>query len=82
MSLSSTEYAEGVNEFEKAGLTMLKSDLVKPFRVAESPVQLECKVKQIVETGTEGGAGNLIICEVVKIHINKNNESFIIKSYE
>lgn len=72
MSLSSTEYAEGVNEFEKAGLTMLKSDLVKPFRVAESPVQLECKVKQIVETGTEGGAGNLIICEVVKIHINKN----------
>jgi flavin reductase (DIM6/NTAB) family NADH-FMN oxidoreductase RutF len=62
MSLSSTEYAEGVNEFEKAGLTMLKSDLVKPFRVAESPVQLECKVKQIVETGTEGGAGNLIIC--------------------
>lgn len=72
MSLSSTEYAEGVNEFEKAGLTMLKSDLVKPFRVAESPVQLECKVKQIVETGTEGGAGNLVICEVVKIHINKN----------
>lgn len=72
MSLSSTEYAEGVNEFEKAGLTMLKSDLVKPFRVAESPIQLECKVKQIVETGTEGGAGNLIICEVVKIHINKN----------
>jgi flavin reductase (DIM6/NTAB) family NADH-FMN oxidoreductase RutF len=72
MSLSSTEYAEGVNEFEKAGLTMLKSDKVKPFRVAESPVQLECKVKQIVETGTEGGAGNLIICEVVKIHINKN----------
>ena len=72
MSLSSTEYAEGVNEFEKAGLTMLKSDLIKPFRVAESPVQLECKVKQIVETGTEGGAGNLIICEVVKIHINKN----------
>ena len=70
MSLSSTEYAEGVNEFEKAGLTMLKSDLVKPFRVAESPVQFECKVNDIIKLGTEGGAGNLIICEVVKLHIN------------
>ncbi|GAA4308504.1 flavin reductase family protein [Pontixanthobacter gangjinensis] len=71
MSLSSTEYAEGVNEFEKAGLTMLKSDLVKPFRVAESPVQFECKVKEIIETGTEGGAGNLVICHVVKMHIKE-----------
>ena len=71
MSLSSTEYALGVNEFTKAGLTMLKSDVVKPFRVAESPVQMECKVNEIVKLGTEGGAGNLIICEVVKMHINK-----------
>ncbi|MDX1761419.1 MAG: flavin reductase family protein, partial [Christiangramia sp.] len=71
MSLSSTEYAEGVNEFDKAGLTMLKSDLVKPFRVAESPVQFECKVKEIIETGTEGGAGNLVICHVVKMHMNE-----------
>lgn len=71
MSLSSTEYAEGINEFEKAGLTMLKSDLVKPFRVAESPVQMECKIKEIVETGTEGGAGNLVICHVVKMHIKE-----------
>ena len=70
MSLSSTEYPEGVNEFEKAGLTMLKSDLVKPFRVAESPVQMECKVNEIIKLGTEGGAGNLIICEVVKMHIS------------
>lgn len=70
MSLSSTEYAEGVNEFEKAGLTMLKSDMVKPFRVAESPVQFECKVNEIIKLGTEGGAGNLIVCEVVKLHIN------------
>jgi flavin reductase (DIM6/NTAB) family NADH-FMN oxidoreductase RutF len=70
MSLSSTEYGEGVNEFEKAGLTMLQSDLVKPFRVAESPVQLECKVNEIVALGTEGGAGNLVICEVVKLHID------------
>jgi flavin reductase (DIM6/NTAB) family NADH-FMN oxidoreductase RutF len=70
MSLSSTEYAEGVNEFDKAGLTMLKSDIVKPFRVAESPVQFECKVNDIIKLGTEGGAGNLIICEVVKLHID------------
>ncbi|WP_452222356.1 flavin reductase family protein [Lacinutrix salivirga] len=70
MSLSSTEYPEGVNEFEKAGLTMLKSDEVKPFRVAESPVQLECKVNEVVSLGNEGGAGNLVICEVVKLHIN------------
>ena len=69
MSLSSTEYPENVNEFDKAGLTMLKSDLVKPFRVAESPVQFECKVNDIVKLGDEGGAGNLIICEVVKLHI-------------
>ncbi len=71
MSLSSTEYAQGVNEFEKAGFTMLKSDEVKPFRVAESPVQFECKVKEIVALGNEGGAGNLVICEVVKLHIDK-----------
>ncbi|MBL4604925.1 MAG: flavin reductase family protein [Flavobacteriaceae bacterium] len=72
MSLSSTEYPEGVNEFVKAGLTMLPSDVVKPFRVAESPVQFECKVKDIIYTGDEGGAGNLIICEVVKLHINED----------
>ncbi|MGB5418533.1 flavin reductase family protein [Algibacter sp.] len=70
MSLSSTEYPEGVNEFEKAGLTMLKSEIVRPFRVAEAPVQFECKVNDIIKLGTEGGAGNLIICEVVKLHID------------
>ncbi len=71
MSLSSSEYPEGVNEFEKAGFTMLSSDEVKPFRVAESPVQFECKVSDIIYTGNSGGAGNLIVCEVVKIHINE-----------
>ena len=71
MSLSSTMYPKGVNEFEKAGLTMIASDEVKPFRVAESPVQFECKVTDIIYTGNEGGAGNLIVCEVVKLHINK-----------
>jgi len=72
MSLSSTEYPEGVNEFEKAGFTMLPSDEIKPFRVAESPVQFECKVNDVIFTGDEGGAGNLIVCEVVKMHINDN----------
>lgn len=71
MSLSSTEYADGVNEFLKAGLTMLPSDVVKPFRVAESPVQFECKVNDIISLGTEGGAGNLIICEVIQLHISE-----------
>ena len=70
MSLSSTEYDEGVNEFKKAGLTMLKSDKVKPFRVAESPVQFECKVTKVEALGDDGGAGNLIFSEVVKIHIH------------
>ncbi|MGB5437137.1 MAG: flavin reductase family protein [Maribacter sp.] len=70
MSLSSTEYPEGVNEFLKAGLTMVKSDLVQPFRVAESPVQFECKVTKIEPLGSGGGAGNLIFSEVLKIHIN------------
>ena len=72
MSLSSTEYANGVNEFLKSGLTQIPSDIVKPFRVKESPIQMECKVNQIIELGTEGGAGNLIICEVLKIHMQDN----------
>jgi len=71
MSLASTEYKKGVNEFEKAGLTMLKSELVKPFRVAESPIQMECKVNEVVALGKEGGAGNLVICELVCMHINQ-----------
>lgn len=71
-SLASTEYADGVNEFLKSGLTAVASDLVKPFRVAESPVQFECKVNDIISLGTEGGAGNLVICEVVKIHIHES----------
>lgn len=69
LSLASTEYADGVDEFIKAGFTKVASDLVKPFRVAESPVQLECKVNQIIALGDQGGAGNMIICEVVKMHI-------------
>lgn len=70
MSLSSTEYPEGVNEFVKSGLTMVPSDLVRPFRVGESPVQFECKVQRVESLGDSGGAGNLIISEVVKMHMN------------
>jgi len=70
-SLASTEFAEGVNEFEKSGFTPIPSTKVKPFRVKESPVQFECVVKQVIETGTGGGAGNLVICEVVMIHVNE-----------
>lgn len=71
MSLASTEYPEGVNEFVKSGLTPLPSEKVKPFRVKESPVQFECMVKNIIETGTQGGAGNLVICEVLLIHLDE-----------
>ncbi|MBE7441313.1 MAG: flavin reductase family protein [Flavobacteriales bacterium] len=69
MSLSSSPYPKGVDEFVKAGLTPVSSETIKPFRVKESPVQFECKVNQIVELGQNGGAGNLIICEVLRIHI-------------
>lgn len=72
MSLASTEYGEGINEFEKAGFTMTPSDIVKPFRVIESPVQLECRVNEVVELGKEGGAGNLVICEVLRIHVSED----------
>ncbi|MGY0407511.1 MAG: flavin reductase family protein [Polaribacter sp.] len=84
MSLSSTEYPKGVNEFKKAGFTMLPSDEIKPFRVAESPVQFECKVKDVIFTGKEGGAGNLIVCEVVKVHINEDvlDENGVIDQYK
>jgi flavin reductase (DIM6/NTAB) family NADH-FMN oxidoreductase RutF len=71
MSLSSTEYERGVNEFIKAGFTELPSEVVLPPRVKESPVQFECKVNEIVSLGDEGGAGNLIISEVVRIHIKE-----------
>ncbi len=61
-----------VDEFEKAGFTALASDTVRPMRVAESPVQFECKVNEVIELGENGGAGNLVICEVTKIHIRKD----------
>ena len=71
MSLSSTEYAKGVNEFTKAGFTQMPSSYVKPPRVKEAPVQFECKVNEVIGLGSEGGAGNLVVCEVVKVHIHE-----------
>lgn len=70
-SLSSTEYDKGVNEFEKAGFTMETSHLVKPPRVAEAPVQLECVVNQVIPLGENNGAGNLILAEIKLIHIKE-----------
>lgn len=72
VSLASTEYPKGTNEFEKAGFTPLASEKVRPFRVKESPAQLECIVREVIELGTGGGAGNLMICEVVLMHVNEN----------
>jgi Conserved protein/domain typically associated with flavoprotein oxygenases, DIM6/NTAB family len=70
MSLASCEYPKGISEFEKAGFTPLTATQVKPYLVKESPVNMECKVTQITETGQQGGAGNLIICELIAMHIN------------
>ncbi|HLW30370.1 MAG TPA: flavin reductase family protein [Brumimicrobium sp.] len=72
MSLCSSPYGIDINEFVKSGLTPIASEKVKPFRVKESPVQLECKVIEVKELGEGGGAGNLIICEVIKIHIDES----------
>lgn len=71
-SLASTEYQKGINEFEKAGFTMLKSDFVKPPRVAEAPVQFECLVNQVIPLGNTHGAGNLVLAEIKLIHIKED----------
>jgi flavin reductase (DIM6/NTAB) family NADH-FMN oxidoreductase RutF len=71
-SLASCEYPQGVNEFIKAGFTMLPSEVVQPPRVAESPVQLECRINQIVPLGEKAGAGNLVIAEILRIHLSEN----------
>lgn len=72
MSLASTEYGKGVNEFVKAGFEEAPSQRVKPPRIKNAPASFECVVKQVIETGQEGGAGNLVICEVVLAHIREN----------
>ena len=72
MALANVEYGLEVDEFVKCGFTPLPSDLVKPFRVAESPVHMECKVDNILPLGEDGGAGNLIICRIVRMHISES----------
>lgn len=72
VSLSSSPYPPEINEFIKSGFTPIKSEVVKPFRVKESPVQLECKVFNVIELGETGGAGNLILCKILRIHIDEN----------
>lgn len=72
LSLASTEYDKGINEFIKSGLTPAPSVMVKPPRVAEAPASFECKVRQIIPLGDQGGAANLIICEVLLMHVNEN----------
>jgi flavin reductase (DIM6/NTAB) family NADH-FMN oxidoreductase RutF len=68
-SLASCEFPKGVNEFIKAGFTAIPATLVKPPMVKESKVKLECKVLEVKSLGTEGGAGNLVMCEVLRMHI-------------
>lgn len=67
---ASADFPKGVNEFDKVGLTMVPSDLVRPFRVKESPVQMECRVLQVIETGTGPAAGNLVICQILRVHVD------------
>lgn len=71
MNLASTEFPHGVNEFYKSGFTPIQSEKIKPYRVKESPVQIECKVRQVIETGTGAGSANLVVCEVLLIHIDE-----------
>jgi flavin reductase (DIM6/NTAB) family NADH-FMN oxidoreductase RutF len=83
-SLASNEFPKGVSEFTKAGFTPTASTLVKPPRVMESPVSFECKVNQVIELGSEGAAGNLVICEVVLVHVKEDilDENGVISPYK
>ena len=72
MTLSSIAYDYGISEFEKSGLTPLKSEIVKSFRVKESPVHFECTIHDIIALGNEAGAANLIICNILKMHVLKS----------
>ena len=71
VSLASCDFDAETNEFEKAGFTEVKSDLVAPSRIKESPVNFECKVNEVITLGKEGGAGSLVLCEVLKMHIDE-----------
>lgn len=69
MAVASISFPTAVSEFEKSGLTPIPSEVVKPFRIKESPVQMECTVRDIITLGDQGGAGHLIICDVVRMHV-------------
>jgi flavin reductase (DIM6/NTAB) family NADH-FMN oxidoreductase RutF len=71
MTIASIAYPPGTSEYEKSGLTPIPADLVRPFRVKESPVHFECKVQDIIKLGDGGGAGHLIICQIVRMHIDE-----------
>lgn len=72
VSLSSTEYPKGVNEFVKSGFTQLPSVKIRPPRVKESPLQFECKVREVIEISGKPGSGNLVVCEIIHIHIDEH----------
>lgn len=72
MAVASVQFPKGVNEFEKSGLTPIPADLVRPARVKESPIHMECRVKDIITLGDKGGAGHLIICEMLRMHIDED----------
>ncbi len=72
MAVASMDYPQGVSEFDKAGLTPIPSDLVRPFRVKESPAQMECRVREVLPMGEGGGAGHLIICELLRLHLSED----------
>ena len=72
MAIASVEYDSNIDEFAKTGLTALASETVTPPRIKESPVHMECKVKEIITLGDGGGAGHLIICEVIRMHVSKS----------
>ena len=72
MTIASVEFPSDISEFDKSGLTPLESEQVAPFRIEESPVQMECKVSEVIPLGDQGGAGHLIICKVVLLHIKEN----------
>ena len=72
VSLASCDFDKETNEFEKAGFTAIKSDLIRPSRIKESPINFECKVNEVIALGKEGGAGSLVLCEVLKMHIDES----------
>jgi len=84
VSLASTDFEEGVNEFEKAGFTQIESQFVRPFRVGESPAAFECKVEEVIKTGDQGGAGNLVVCRILAVHFQQQliNEEGKVNQFE